>query len=54
MWRIRHINWINNMLMNASIQRIFLSNLHGSEQLQVIEESCESSKFSQGFHKIVV
>jgi hypothetical protein len=41
MWRIRHINWVNNMLMNAEIQRIFLSNLHGSEQLQfmVIDSS---------------
>jgi hypothetical protein len=36
MWRIRHINWIKNMLMNAKVQRIFLSDLHGSEQLQVL------------------
>jgi hypothetical protein len=40
MWRIRHINWIKNMLMNASIQHIFLSNLHGSEQLHTDERIC--------------
>ena len=33
LWRNRHINSHKNMLMNASIQRTFCMNLHGSERL---------------------
>ena len=33
MWRIRQITSYKNMLMNASIHRIFLMKLLGSEQL---------------------
>ena len=36
MWRIRQITSYKNMLMNASIHRIFLMKLLGSEQLQFI------------------
>jgi hypothetical protein len=34
MWRIRQINLIKHMLLNASIQHISSSNLIGSEHLQ--------------------
>jgi hypothetical protein len=48
MWRIRHISWIKNMLTNAEIQRIFLSNLHGSEQLQFNKEKLLHQKLING------
>ena len=37
MWRIRQITLYKNMLMNASIHRIFLIKLPGSEQLHIID-----------------
>ncbi len=38
-WRIRQINLYKKLLMNASIQYLFLTNLLGSEQLQITNES---------------
>ena len=41
MWRIRQIDLYKKVLTNASIQRSFLTNLLGSEQLQIIKKHCE-------------
>ena len=41
MWRIRQIDLYKKVLTNASIQRSFLTNLLGSEQLQIIKTHCE-------------